>query len=81
MVEQMVISGQSGVIDFLEEQYRIDKERFFTEAEIEKYTGMRDCSTPMRALRKHGEVEYRTRPRPKRGGPGPKEYRFKPDKK
>lgn len=81
MVEQSTISGQSGIMEFLEEQYKINNKRFFTEAEVEECTGMRDCSTPMRSLRKHGEVEYRTREGPKRGGPGPREYRFKPDKK
>ena len=73
--------GQADIIEYLEDLYNKGDREYYTESEIEKSTGIRDCSTPMRALRKHDEVEYRRRKSSKRGGPGPREYRFKPIKK
>jgi hypothetical protein len=53
--------GQADILDFLEGQYKINSKKYFTETEIHKALNYGSCATPLRALRKHGEVDYRIR--------------------
>ena len=52
--------GQQEIMEFLEEQYKIDSEKYFTQKEISKAVGNSpgSCSTCLKKLRKYNEVEY-----------------------
>jgi hypothetical protein len=68
--------GQDEILHFLESQYKADPKRYFTATEITQALMYGSCATPLRALRKHGEVDYRTR----NGCADWFEYRHKPER-
>jgi len=49
--------GQSEILKFLKDQYKINPERTFTSKEIEQALG-KSASRPLMQLRKHNEVVY-----------------------
>ncbi|MFH0929073.1 MAG: hypothetical protein V1818_01805 [Candidatus Aenigmatarchaeota archaeon] len=69
--------GQRSVLKFLKQQYRKDKNMYFTANDIDVALGVTTSAVSLKKLRYHNEVEYQKRDRPARGGKETFVYRHK----
>jgi hypothetical protein len=50
--------GQDRILNLLKRWYRKNPDAYYTSKEISKALHLGGCSTPLKALRKHEEVDY-----------------------
>lgn len=72
--------GQRSTLEFLEQQYRKDKNMYFTANDIDVALSITTSAVSLKKLRDHNEVEYQKMSQPARGGHKTLMYKHKPDK-
>lgn len=70
---------QGEILEFLENQFKMNSKRYFTAKEMAEAleVDVNSCRANLKQLRKNREVEYRKGERPSSGGVEPWEYRHK----